>query len=55
MYTTTELCEYFNIHYNTVYNWRKKGMPFYGTEDTNFKYDLEEVKNWLKQERSNNI
>jgi len=45
---TEELCEYLNIHKNTAYNWRKSGMPFYGKTETNFRYDLNEVKEWLK-------
>ena len=48
MIKTEELCEYLNIHKNTAYNWRKSGMPFYGKTETNFRYDLNEVKEWLK-------
>lgn len=46
---TTELCVLFPISKQTVYNWRKEGMPFYGTEGMgNPKFYIEsEVIAWL--------
>lgn len=47
--STKQLLELFPITKQTVYNWRKEGMPFYGTEGSgNPKFYIEEeVIAWL--------
>lgn len=49
MLTTKELCKYFKIHENTVYNYIKKGMPVYKVGAKEFRFELEEVKDWFKK------
>lgn len=48
--TTKELADKFNVHTNSVYNWRKEGMP-YVIAGRNCRYDYEEVKQWLKDNK----
>lgn len=50
MMNTRELTEYLKIHENTVFNYVKKGMPYYriGRE---YRFEIEEVKEWLKNKR----
>lgn len=48
--STKELCVVFPITKQTVYHWRKEGMPYYGSEGPgNLKFYIEEeVIAWLK-------
>ncbi len=50
MFTTKELSEYLKIHENTVYNFIKKGMPYYKLGSREFRFDINEVKDWLKED-----
>ncbi len=47
--STKELCVIFPITKQTIYHWRKEGMPFYGREGAgNPKFYIEEeVLAWL--------
>jgi excisionase family DNA binding protein len=46
-----ELTKELDVHVNTVYKMIKQGMPHYKLEK-DYRFDIEEVKNWLK-ERNN--
>ena len=48
--STAELCILFPITKQTAYNWRKEGMPYYGSEGPGkSKFYIEsEVIEWLK-------
>lgn len=48
--TTKELAEKLCVHTNSVYNWRKEGMPFI-IAGRNCRYDYEEVKKWLLENK----
>lgn len=48
MITTQELAKYLQVHDNTVYNLIKQGMPYYRVR-ADYRFDLEEVKVWLKE------
>ena len=52
--STAELCVVFPITKQTVYHWRKEGMPFYGREGAgNPKFYIEsEVVEWLAKRDS---
>lgn len=50
MITTKELAEYLKIHENTIYNYIKKGMPYYKIGVKDFRFEIEEVKRWLKEQ-----
>lgn len=52
MIKTKELTEYLKVHENTVYNYIKLGMPHYkiGKE---LRFELEEVKEWLRNKNNN--
>lgn len=52
MMTTQELVEYLKIHENTIYEYAKQGMPCYRV-GKNFRFELEEVKQWLKDRSKN--
>lgn len=49
MINTKELAKYLNIHENTVYSLIKRGLPYYKIGKQEFRFELEEVKRWLKQ------
>ena len=46
-----QLAEYFNISIRTVERMMDYGMPYYKTSSDNgsVRFDLEEVKNWMRQ------
>lgn len=50
MITTKELSEYLKIHENTIYSYIKRGMPYYKIGPKQFRFELEEVKKWLKEQ-----
>lgn len=52
MITTQELTKYLKIHENTVYEYIKLGMPHYKI-GKNYRFELEEVKQWLKEQSEN--
>ena len=54
MVTTKELGEYLKIHENTVYCFIKKGMPYYKIGNKNFRFEIDEVKKWLKEQTIEN-
>ena len=49
--TSQEVADYFKVTMQTVYNWRKEGVPNLriGHE---YRYDLEKVMKWLAKEVS---
>lgn len=49
MINTKELSKYLNVHENTIYNLIKRGLPYYKISKQEFRFELEEVKKWLKQ------
>lgn len=44
---TEELALKLRVHTNSIYSWRKKGMP-YIKAGRNMRYDYDDVVNWLK-------
>ena len=48
MINTEELKEYLKVHENTIYNYIKEGMPYYKIGNRSFRFELDEVKEWLK-------
>lgn len=49
MLTKLELAQALNVHVNTISNQIKKGLPCIKV-GTTYRFDLEEVKQWLKEE-----
>ena len=49
--TSQEVADYFKVTMQTVYNWRKEGVPRIriGHE---YRYDLEKVMQWLTERSS---
>lgn len=43
---TRDICDIFNVSINTVYLWRKEGMPFFGKGMAIF-YEEDKVVKWL--------
>ena len=45
--TSQELADYFKVTMQTIYNWRKEGVPSIkiGRE---YRYELDKVMEWLK-------
>lgn len=48
MMTAKEVSEYLKIHLNTVYEFVKQGMPVYRIGVKDLRFEIEEVKEWLK-------
>ena len=48
MLNTSELAKELSMHENTIYNLLKKGLPSYKIGKSR-RYDLEEVKSWIKE------
>lgn len=49
MISTKELAEFLKVHENTIYNLIKRGLPVYKISNQEYRFDIEEVKGWLKQ------
>ena len=49
MLTVKELSDYLKVHENTIYSYIKKGVPFYKIGKRDYRFELEEVKKWLKE------
>lgn len=50
--TTEELMEHFSVTRQTIYNWRKEGMP-YKKYVKLVRFDLREVIDWLEKRDGN--
>lgn len=48
LYTSTELSEKLGVHVNSIYNWKRDGMPFKYIGKT-LRFDLEEVMEWMNK------
>jgi predicted site-specific integrase-resolvase len=48
MIKAKELLKEFNITRQTLYNWRKKGMPCTKLINGLYQYDVEQIKKWLQ-------
>lgn len=46
--TTDELTDYLSVTRQSVYNWRKEGMP-YKKLGSLVRFDLDEVLSWLEE------
>ena len=48
--TSQEIADHFKVTMQTVYNWRKEGVPSFkiGRE---YRYELEKVMMWLKNRK----
>lgn len=46
--TRKEMCEYFKVTRQTLYNWQKSGMPCERLGKLLLRYNIEEVREWLK-------
>ena len=51
---TVELQQIFGVTKQTVLDWRKEGMPFYGSEKS-LRYKLDEVMDWHKNRRKDSV
>lgn len=49
MLNKIELCNYLKIQRATLDSWIKQGLPCYHNGRT-YRFDLEEVKEWLRSE-----
>lgn len=49
MLNKQELCEYLKVNDRTLTKWIKQGLPCYHNGRT-YRFDLEEVKQWLRSE-----
>jgi|CZCB01.1.fsa_nt_gi excisionase family DNA binding protein len=49
--TSREVADYLKVTMQTIYNWRKEGVPSFriGHE---YRYDLEKVMKWLSERNS---
>ena len=48
--TTIELSQVLNVSRQSIYKWRKDGMPFYKIGKA-VRFDLEEIKEWLQTKK----
>ena len=46
--TTAEVAGLFRVHRNTVGAWVKAGMPCYRASAKHIRFDLNQVKDWMK-------
>lgn len=46
---TKDLMEHFKVSENTVYNWRKQGMPYVQNSRKSIRYNMIEVLEWYKR------
>lgn len=51
--TTSELAHHLKVTTQTLYNWRKEGMPKTKV-GSQYRYDLDEVIEWLKNKNGDN-
>lgn len=51
LYTSTELAKEFGVHLNSVYNWKRDGMPHQYVGKT-LRFDLDEVKAWMNKKEA---
>lgn len=47
--TRKELCDYFKVTRQTIYEWQKEGMPYDNLGRRMLRYNIEEVREWLKK------
>ena len=45
--TRREICEYFKVTRQTIYDWQKQGMPFERIGRKMLRYNIQEVRQWL--------
>ena len=46
-----EVIKRFNISNQTLYNWRKEGMPCEKRKTGQYEYDVEKIEEWLKDNK----
>ena len=49
--TTEEICESLKVSRQTVKNWRDKGLKFEQKGPKRFRYDPQDLKNFLKDKK----
>ncbi len=49
--TTTQLSKLLNANRRTILNFAQKGMPHYRVGDKFIRYDITEVKQWLREQQ----
>ena len=47
--TRREICEYFKVTRQTIYDWQKQGMPFEKIGRKKLGYNIQEVREWLNR------
>jgi excisionase family DNA binding protein len=47
--TTKDVCEILKVSRETLYNWRKDGLPFTRVMTT-IRYNLDEVRRWIEEQ-----
>ena len=45
--TRREVCDYFKVTRQTIYDWQKQGMPFERIGKKMLRYNIQEVRQWL--------
>ena len=45
--TRREVCDYFKVTRQTIYDWQKQGMPFEKIGKKMLRYNIQEVRQWL--------
>ena len=50
--TTDQLAEYLQVTNQSIYNYKKQGMP-YVKVGSNYRYEVEKVLNWMKEKENN--
>ena len=47
LYTTQEVADMLKVHFNTIHNFRKEGMPFKKI-GSSVRFDIDEVMEWIE-------
>ena len=45
--TRREVCDYFKVTRQTIYDWQKQGMPCEKIGKKMLRYNIQEVREWL--------
>jgi excisionase family DNA binding protein len=46
--TTEEIAEILKVSTQTIWRWRVKGMPYIKINSRTFRYNLDDIMEWLK-------
>lgn len=51
--STKELAEYYGYTTTTIHNWVRRGMPVEDKGGSSNRYNLDDVKQWRKEQQAN--